>query len=157
MSLSKKAKWSIIIVLFIIFVSFSVYRYQQVNRPFKNYSVVEKVEQSGKHFTVRDLSYKLGKPTLKENKNEIFYEIPLSIDNKTSEMQKLGVENFHIRSNFTNNMLDRERFLSNPINKDFPWEGVAANSSEQLVLIFSMQKEWGINPNTKADFFFLNI
>lgn len=158
MSLSKKTKWIIsVLIIGLLFISFSVYRYQQVNKQFEDYAVIENTEKSGQAFSVHGLTYTLGKPVIYEETEQIQYELPVTVENRSDELKQLPYDKFHIRSNFTNNMLNRELFITNPLNQKRSKEGVLPNAKEQLILFFTMQKEWGVDLGTKADFYFIEF
>ncbi|MGE8204975.1 hypothetical protein ACQKP0_10455 [Heyndrickxia sp. NPDC080065] len=124
-----------------------------MNRPYKDYAVIEMKETLGKPFTVKDLTYTFGKPSMKELDKEILYEVPLQIENTTKEIINLGLD-ISIRSNSVNNEIDLERFLSHPLNKNIK-QGFSPNSTTKVMLIYSMRKEWGVDLKSKADLYLL--
>jgi hypothetical protein len=153
---SKKIRWKIpILILIVIFLSLSFYRYNQVNASFENYTVIEKVQQPGESFSRSGLTYTFGKPSFKEEAEYIYYEVPLTLQNESDEVKQIAYDRFHIRSNGVNNMLNRELFLALSVNENRTRGGVQPNSSEEVVLIFTMQKEWGVGIDTKADLYLL--
>lgn len=153
---SKKMLRIIVISVFIlIFISISIYRYQEVNRPYKNYSVIETIVQPEQGFPVGELIFTFKKPTIKEESEQIYYEIPLIIEGENTDILGSIIDRFIIRSNRFNNQLNLDLFLAHPKNQERDKKSRLSNSSDEIVLTFTMQKEWGINYETKADLYFL--
>ncbi|MBP3038800.1 hypothetical protein J9303_04680 [Bacillaceae bacterium Marseille-Q3522] len=156
MRLSNKGKWLIPTLIFIIlFISFSVYRYNQVNEPYQNYAVIEKTQHSGQGFTRDGLTLTYGEPSVKEEQEWIYYEVPLTVKNDSSETKNVPYDRFHLRSNKINNMLNFELFIEHPANRERSRDSILPGTTEELVLVFTMQKEWGVTTDTNADLYLL--
>lgn len=119
MIIKKKKVW-ITSILFVLFISFSSYRYYIVNKAYKKYEVELLQKESGDSFKILNLNHTLGKPTKLETiddmKNKVTeYHIPIQFKNTTNSIVKLHPEFYKmIRADRIIQTLD---FIDNKTNK----------------------------------------
>lgn len=154
MALKHKTIW--IGLLLLVFIILSAFRYHQVNEPFRSYKVDEISLEENEWVDIGELQLSYGSPKVVERETEFYYEIPLTIKNEGDKIQQRPLDRFYLYGNYTHNMLSVEAFTNHPENEELAPEGIQPNSTEELMLIFVMRKEWGISQQTEINLYFLN-
>ena len=155
-----RTKWIWIgIILGVVLIVFSVFRYQAVNKPFQNYSITEIPVQQNESIVINDAIYNFAAPIITEEDDRILYEVPLTINNRGTEKIVMDYENFILySSNRVQNGVGLDEVSRHPDNQDSPlMNGAMPDTEGSITLVFQMQKKWNVEVDTKMDLYYVYI
>lgn len=157
---SKRVRWIMLTVVVVLFIGFSIYRYQVVNKPYKDYTIIEKAIKQDEPMEINGVEMTFGTPQLIEYDEQYAYEIPLTVVNNQSEFIQLEYDDFKIIFNdFSFNGLAYEEINNHPENHKeyFAFNGVAPQEEGHAQLVFNLMKDWEVNEKTDVDLYYVTF
>lgn len=136
----KKLFFFLFIPLFLIIVVFSFCRYQEVNRPYRNYQIVEKTEKIGRPFSHQEVAYIFQTPEVRSRDDYDLYVIPLVIENRSGQTVSFPIESFILLADHFQTQVDLEQFHSEPMNRE-AGQGIPPDGKKEFRLTFTLDKE----------------
>ena len=157
---SNKVRWVGLGIVFVIFIVVSIYRYQQVNEPFENYSISEVDMHVGEPVTIEDVTYEFGTPMISEDADKFTYEIPTVITNDSQQPAGVDYENLIIYSKYlVQNGIALDEVINHPKNEDSTavLDGVPPGEEDEVMLKFFLYKDWYVEKDTHVDMYYRHI
>jgi|SRR5690625_3327758 len=160
MRLSNNLKWIITLALAIVLIVISIYRYNVINKPYKDYTVIEKTIQENKQMEINGFEMTFERPSLIEYDENYLLEIPLNVVNTNEEFASLGYEDFMITFNkYSTNGLSYEEVSNHPENQidSFALNGLSPGEEGRAILVFNLMKNWGVNEQTDINLYYVTF